>query len=1303
MKIQNSRNSKQGDKDYSAVCHQQGRMITDFDLNEQALISRDRLNQALKDVIGSGTPRCDALLQVNDENIPRLHWGIVYVDGIRAEARVDKITLGPPIEAPVDFETDVNFDAVSRLNPIAGIFNNNISSGFNYSRQLYYPKAPALPQTPYCLYVDVWDRTVTWLEDEKLRDPGLYGADTTTRTQTMAQVKWCNADTDPMCLATIGNARLHLRLRSLSSNADPCDPCAEELELNDPVGNYHFRAEVHDVHYDKDNNADAVVLKWSSENGAEAYHSGDIPPDLVSSQYVYEFFSDITEKHLGIHLARDINGDRAIDGKRSEIVNNFPNTPPNDYVRRWNGWCRIEKIGSGWRVIRGFEGPFDLNNNINSGAGKVIDGGSTVTIELDVITLKLELSNHAFVAGDYWNTAVRAAIHKQGDILLKDENSVQGALPNGEQHHYFHLVNVAENGTMSLPTTSDCDKYKACQPPQFPSLTDIRADDICFDNSACEMTEATTVQGALDQLCKKNDLPWHNKHLHGWGIVCGLALQCNKENPSLITLKSGYALDCEGHDMVIENDINIDVIKGIRSISLSPQLDENQGVCLYLHRGDNNQITVQCELYEDKQKSLLDKLQDSLLFDFYNDCVVELIATLKAELTDTEIQVRCAITACGNQFIPALQRRTLALTNILFHKNQNQANTVLNVSRCEHELLKNQYDNLQDLLRSKTFCGQFKNSGFPEFPFIENKIPWATWLTPEKMDHFRAHPNGKLLFAWQRNSQRIFVFKQTNKRDCTGDLIAKLDVPAVTNGSISDLFIDKNNKLHIAAIVHKKNSLFARTEFNPDNIVDCTINAEWQTSFINNCKIVKFQPSPWSDDNLFAVALCKGIYHFNIDELFSNDLIDRPPSWEFPASGHMAFDLQIFQVFATAYVEDETVSPDTPVRLRQQASCKKGLYNRLVFFNFRDSKGEVQCATPIVSTLLSNNPTESASSVSDVADTSKIRFPNTRAITGDDGFVLAATSATIVDPTPVSPDDTALSRAAAVSPTIEDNVTRPNYVLFLVGSFGDQKYLYRFNSRNLQQIEGKQWRWQGFFHHNFAAAGRITLGFVNQGKLNGILATRYNLHDLQYIPADPKLYSKGLLESIPVQAGPIGIINNNSTQQIFVLNHLGQSFTAINHNLHVYQSERAILQKYRNNVNTAFTQLLSGVVQYLKDCFCQHLLVDCPECKEDDKVYLGSFSMRDNEVYNICNFTKRKYVKTFPTVSYWLSLLPVAPVVAWIVEKFCCQVLPGFNSQSDSSEFTLSQFQRGISSALVNSNAGKAFFIKMYCSVKTQE
>jgi hypothetical protein len=97
---------------------------------------------------------------------------------------------------------------------------------------------------------------------------------------------------------------------------------------------------------------------------------------------------------------------------------------------------------------------------------------------------------------------------------------------------------------------------------------------------------------------------------------------------------------------------------------------------------------------------------------------------------------------------------------------------------------------------------------------------------------------------------------------------------------------------------------------------------------------------------------------------------------------------------------------------------------------------------------------------------------------------------------------------------------------------------------------------------------------------------------------------------------------------------------------------------YRQDLLNAFVGLVGGLLQYLKDCFCHHLLVNCPECDEDDEVYLGCAEIRDDEVYKICNFARRRYVKSFPTMGYWLSLVPITPLVDWGVEYLCCMVLP---------------------------------------------
>ena len=795
------------------------------------------------------------------------------------------------------------------------------------------------------------------------------------------------------------------------------------------------------------------------------------------------------------------------------------------------------------------------------------------------------MSNHAFLAGDYWNVAVRESIHLQGDILLEDSNTAGGALPEGEHHHYMHLVNVDENGKMSLPVTSDCDKYKACQPPQFPSLTDLRADDICFDNSACELSDATTVQGAIDQLCKKNDLPWHNKHLHGWGIVCGLALECNKEAPSAITLKSGYALDCEGRDMIIENDIDIDVIDGLKRINLSPQLDENQGVCLYLDRTDN-QLSVQFELYEDKQESLLDKLQDSLLFDFYNDCVVELIDSLKTELNNDQIQSKCLLTECGGKLIPVSKRTTLVLTNIAFHKNRDQAHSVLNVSSCEHQRLKNLYDRLQNILRSKTFCGQFTNNGFPDYPFKENCR--STWVTPGQLDHLRIHPKDHLLFGWKRNSPKVYVFEQS-KQGCTGDLLAVMKAPVSTHTSITDLIIDSENNLYLSIIFNKRNSLIFKAQLNEKLIEDCNLLLEWQTRAINNFKIVKLQLSPWSRTNqLFAIALCKGLFLFNIVELFNNKIPINEVDWSFKASGHIAFDVKSDRVFATAYQNNDGTAEEQLSAVRSSINlsantCENGYYNSIVYFDGKNTDNRrITRAYPIVNNSL---------------------------VIGNDGIAIAPS--TNLQPFPLTPDLSNPVEPALKIDARADFVSAQNYVLYIVGNEDNNKVLYRFNANDVEPLTDNLVQWFGIRYHPFGENDQISLKYLKKGKLNGVVASRYNHNDLQYIPNDPRQYDKDLLSSIPVQAGPVELINNDVKEQLFVLNHSSKSITSLNYELTKYNKQRVILKKYRDEVLNAYTQLLSSVLQYLKDCFCHKLLVECPECDEDDKVYLGCVTVKE--------------------------------------------------------------------------------------------
>jgi hypothetical protein len=78
--------------------------------------------------------------------------------------------------------------------------------------------------------------------------------------------------------------------------------------------------------------------------------------------------------------------------------------------------------------------------------------------------------------------------------------------------------------------------------------------------------------------------------------------------------------------------------------------------------------------------------------------------------------------------------------------------------------------------------------------------------------------------------------------------------------------------------------------------------------------------------------------------------------------------------------------------------------------------------------------------------------------------------------------------------------------------------------------------------------------------------------------------------------------------------------------------------------------------QSLKDCFCDKFLIECPECGPNDKIYLGVVEVKGNKVWKICDFTKRHYAKSFRTWGYWLSTVPILPLLKKSFAAFCCKV-----------------------------------------------
>src|SRR5258708_21987273 len=157
-------------RNYSGVLLQQGRVLLDQDWNAQRAMTSCYFRAAMVELLGRVFLAMPSAFRIVSDGRGGLviGRGRIYVDGLVA----DNHGTGPLV-------WDAVLDEQYGEGPIS------------YIQQPYLPAAPELPRSggPYLVYLDVWQREVTVAEDPDLADPALGGADTTTRLQTVWQVK----------------------------------------------------------------------------------------------------------------------------------------------------------------------------------------------------------------------------------------------------------------------------------------------------------------------------------------------------------------------------------------------------------------------------------------------------------------------------------------------------------------------------------------------------------------------------------------------------------------------------------------------------------------------------------------------------------------------------------------------------------------------------------------------------------------------------------------------------------------------------------------------------------------------------------------------------------------------------------------------------------------------------------------------------------------------------------------------------------------------------------------------------------
>jgi hypothetical protein len=439
-------------KDFCGVLMQQGRVQLDADWNELVAILDRRRRAETADIVGRcvvprTTPQGFKIVAAG--GMVTIGPGRIYVDGLLAENHG---------QAPPEF--DVLLGELHGTAPVS------------YDQQPYFPGAPDLPGKgltggPYLVYLDVWEREVTYLEDPGLVEIAL-GVDTTARLQTVWQVKVlqpavgsgvdCATPDDQIPgWADVIRPSAGRLTTSAVSVPSPTDPC-----LLPPQGGYRglenrlYRVEIHDVAA-----SGAATFKWSRDNASvattvTALNTGrdqltvartrrDADLRFSNLDWV-EVIDDVLEfsgKPGILAQVKDVNDDTLTVTLTTPLPGGglFP-TDANGKVdperhtrlRRWDQKGKVFDA-NGQPIV-------DLDAPGSTGSIPIPSAPTTIALEDGVqIAFSTDPAGGRCRIGDYWVFAARSA-----DASVEP---LDKAAPREIHHHYGRLALVTFPSTVS--------------------------------------------------------------------------------------------------------------------------------------------------------------------------------------------------------------------------------------------------------------------------------------------------------------------------------------------------------------------------------------------------------------------------------------------------------------------------------------------------------------------------------------------------------------------------------------------------------------------------------------------------------------------------------------------------------------------------------------------------------------------------------------------------------------------------------------------------------------------------------------
>ncbi|MFM0053338.1 DUF6519 domain-containing protein [Caballeronia grimmiae] len=431
--------------DYAGVELKQGGVLLDADANELVGIIDRRLRALASDTLGrarvsSTTPQAFSVSVT--AGALQIGAGRLYVDGLLAEnhgtasadpakPRFDDLLAEPAFPDPLD-----------------------------YDAQPYLTGAPKLPASGrHLVYLDVWNREVTHLEQPKLVESAV-AVETSSRQQTVWQVRVLadDAGADATCATPDADlpgwaALIASSTGVLSTGTFDVAPTDDPCELP-PTGGYRglenqlYRVEIHDPGQP----GGGATFKWSRENASV----GSRVASMVSgTELELESLGrdDVLRFNTGdwVEIMDDTREFSQSPGEiRAVTVNDatrritftpalpsamlpgvFPDSQfprkRNLRVRRWDQKGKVFSAGAGGKPVQ----VQDLDAPGSTGLIKVPAAGTTLLLENGVTVSFASTGTKGFRSGDWWAFAARTA---DASVEILDR-----APPRGIHHHYARL------------------------------------------------------------------------------------------------------------------------------------------------------------------------------------------------------------------------------------------------------------------------------------------------------------------------------------------------------------------------------------------------------------------------------------------------------------------------------------------------------------------------------------------------------------------------------------------------------------------------------------------------------------------------------------------------------------------------------------------------------------------------------------------------------------------------------------------------------------------------------------------------